>query len=220
MDEHNPFPVLESWLKEAQTNKEVKRPYDMVLSTRYGWWPSPYENRPLLLKWPPLSGVSSRVVLFKELNTQKQIVFYTNYRSLKCSFVFSVFHPLRRFVPSALNFHWPEIKKQISLEGTLKKTPRSVSVKYWDTRPKESQISQYVSKQSGKLENRKQLEQEWENTQKQFEGKNIPCPKHWGGMIFTPHVIKFWEEHPHRLHHRECYYRLGKHKWKKLLFYP
>lgn len=161
--------------------------------------------------------VSSRVVLLKEIK-EDQLFFYTNYKSLKG-------RQLRFRQPCALNFYWPPLKKQIRLEGVTKKIKRSSSLKYWESRSRESQISQYISQQSKKLESRNVLEKKWQETQKKLYGKDIPCPSHWGGFVFLPHLIEFWIEKPYRLHERLQFKNKGrfpftKKKWQSQLLYP
>ncbi|MDE0518428.1 MAG: pyridoxamine 5'-phosphate oxidase [Bdellovibrionales bacterium] len=199
LKDKNPIQILKDWLQEAENHPEISQANTMVLSSvsSYG-----------------KLRVSSRVVLLKEIQ-EDQFIFYTNYKSLKG-------RQLRFRQPCALNFYWPFLKKHIRLEGVTKKIDRSLSLKYWKSRPRESQISQYISQQSEKLENRSVLEKKWQETQKEFYGKEIPCPSHWGGVAFHPNLIEFWIEKPHRLHDRLLFKNkfFFKKKWQSYLLYP
>ena len=201
--EQDPFGQLSEWLAKAEACSQ--EPLSMVLST---------------LNYSSSIYLSSRVVLFKEFKDQK-IIFYTNYKSVKCrSLSLSFVRPF-----CALNFYWPQLKRQIRIEGPMQKTSREKSVAYWKTRPKESQLSQYISKQSTSLVSRQILETEYAQVSQEFQGSPVPCPPHWGGVAVSPYLIEFWEEKPHRLHHRlQFQSRRGwfqKNRiWKSRLLYP
>lgn len=193
-----PIQILKNWLREAEESTEINQANVMVLSS--------FNINP-----EDKYKISSRVVLLKEI-TEGRLIFYTNYNSLKS-------HQLKN--PSALNFYWPVLNKQVRLEGETKKADREKSLQYWKTRPRESQISQYISKQSEKLDNRNTLEEKWRETQKKFHGKEIPCPPHWGGIIFNPGLIEFWVEKPHRLHERLVFKKdPTKKEWQSYFLYP
>ena len=195
----NPIHILKNWLKEAEEHSQINQPKAMVLSS----FNVNSNNKP---------KVSSRIVLLKEIQ-KEHLIFYTNYKSLKSN-------QLKN--SAALNFYWSALGKQIRLEGKANKTNRAQSLQYWKTRPRESQISQYISKQSSTLKNRSLLEKTWEKTQKQFHGKEIPCPLHWGGFSFRPVLIEFWVEKPYRLHERLLFTKksLSALKWEPRFLYP
>lgn len=194
----DPIQILKSWLREAEEHTEIRQANVMVLSS----FNTNSDGK---------HKVSSRVVLLKEIK-KEDLIFYTNYNSLKS-------HQLKN--PSALSFYWPALNKQIRLEGKTKRTNRDHSLQYWKTRTRESQISQYISKQSEKLENRHILKKKWKETQKKFYEKDIPCPSHWGGIAFSPNLIEFWMEKPHRLHERLLFVKNPvKKQWQSILLYP
>ena len=194
----DPIQILKSWLQEAEESTESNQVNAMVLSSFNTNADGKYK-------------ISSRVVLLKDI-IKEDLIFYINYNSLKS-------HQLKN--PSALNFFWPILNKQIRLEGKTKRTNREQSLQYWKTRPKESQISQYISKQSEKLKNRNILKKKWQETQKKFQEKDIPCPTHWGGIAFRPDLIEFWMEKPHRLHDRLLFVKNPiKKQWQSTLLYP
>ena len=199
---NNPIKIFQQWLKEAKAHPAAKEPTAMVLST------IDFLHRP-----------TSRVLLLKEIKND-QLIFYTNYNSPKARYL-TCWCRLPWYC-IALNFYWPYMGRQVRFMCTVKKTSREDSTAYWNSRSQESQISQYISKQSAKLNDRQTLEQAWKNTQKQFHTDPIPCPKHWGGFAGKPFRIEFWQEKPHRLHERLQFKKTlfqGK-KWKSTLLCP
>ena len=221
LKDQNPIFILQQWLQEAQEHPEAKEPTAMVLSTiKYKFDPGAYKFNISAFHWP-----TSRVVLLKEIQAD-QLIFYTNYASDKgkqCSGL-----PVRlsgRQVYVALNFYWNYLGKQVRIIGKIKKTSREKSIAYWNSRSRESQISQYISKQSEKLDSRETLEKKWQEAQSQFAGKDIPCPAHWGGYAITAYFVEFWQERPHRLHDRlqfkrkEGFFKKTS-KWTSTLVYP
>ncbi len=206
LKDKDPIQIFENWLKSAEEALEVKEASAMVLSSIMH---SGSSNRDF--------KVSSRVVLLKEVH-EGNLIFYTNYKSPKA-------YQLRKKHKSALNFYWPALGKQVRMEGITAKIPRDKSVQYWKTRPQKSQISQYISEQSEKLESRTVLKKKWEEAQRKFYEKQVPCPDDWGGFGFTPLLIEFWLEKPHRLHDRIVFKKkffgmLLKQKWVSHLLYP
>ena len=203
LQNQDPLQIFKNWLKEAKQHPDIKEPTAMVLSTiKYGLSANDFT-------------VSSRVVLLKEVQNG-ELIFFTNYQSAKA-------YQIKYGV--GLNFYWPALGRQVRMEGVALKTTRDISVQYWDTRPRESQISQYISEQSKKLKNREVLEKKRQEAEKKFYGKKIPCPQHWGGYGFTPHLIEFWSENPHRLHNRLVFEQkwlamFSKKKWQTYLLYP
>ena len=188
-----PFPVLKKWLEEALKIPGLKEPWAMVLSTSYK------------------GRVSSRVVLLKQFQARK-LFFYTNYLSSKG-------RDMEKNPKVAINFYWPELDRQIRIEGKVKKISRKKSVQYWKTRSRNSQLSQWISKQSKKVESRKNLEDLKKIAEKKFQNKNIPCPEHWGGYAFHIKNIEFWKNKKHRLHDRFLFEKT-KSGWKIQRLFP
>ena len=175
----NPLKILDEWLKLALKTPALKKDKTcfMVLSTCY-------KNQ-----------VSSRVVLIKELSSRGEIIFYTNYLSSKGQ-------QIKKNPLAALNFYWPELNKQVRIEGTLLKTSRQKSIQYWKSRSRQSQVSQWLSKQSQKLSSKKELLDLKEKVEQKFKNKVIPCPVHWGGYRLKMKKIEFWLDGKDRLHDR------------------
>lgn len=140
---------------------------------------------------------SSRVVLLKHV-TPSGFTFFTNYFSRKS-------RELDENKFAALCFYWPEINKQIRIEGTVKQVPPAVSDEYFASRPRESQLGAWASDQSQPLPNRGILLKRFKEFEKKYEGQPVPRPPYWGGFLLRPTSIEFWTNVDHRLHDRFLY---------------
>ena len=188
-----PLNLLGAWLKEAQ-QRPVSEPWAMVLSTSAA------------------NEVSSRVVLLKKTTQQGHLFFYTNYQSQKG-------FQLEQNPKAALNFHWDDLDRQLRLQGVVKKASREESERYWKSRPRGSQLSQYFSLQSQRLPETLSLKEAHRICEENFRGKEIPCPENWGGYEFTSHRIEFWQRGENRLHHR-WNYEWVQGRWQLSCLYP
>ena len=151
------------------------------------------------------SKPSVRVVLLKSFD-EKGFVFFTNYKSRKGK-------ELKVNPAASLLFFWPEIERQIRIEGKVKVVSREESEKYFHSRPGESQIAAWVSDQSSVIPNRNFLETKFVELKKKFGDAEIPLPDYWGGYRLIPDSFEFWQGRENRLHDRICY-RKEKNKWK------
>jgi pyridoxamine 5'-phosphate oxidase len=148
---------------------------------------------------------SARTVLLKTFD-EKGFVFFTNYDSAKAK-------DLEENPFASLLFLWLELERQVRIAGKAVKVSREESEKYFLTRPRESQLGAWASKQSGVIQNRKILESQFEEMKKRFENKEIPLPPFWGGYKVIPERIEFWQGRESRLHDR-IFYTLIEGKWK------
>jgi pyridoxamine 5'-phosphate oxidase len=144
---------------------------------------------------------SARMVLLKQVD-HDGFVFYTNYNSAKA-------RQLDANPYAALVFFWVQFDRQVRVEGSISKTSAEESRAYFSTRPRESRIGAWASEQSEEIANRAVLEERAVELEKQYGGRDIDCPEHWGGYRLKPERIEFWKSRIGRLHDRILYQREG-----------
>lgn len=147
---------------------------------------------------------SSRVVLLKSFDNNG-FVFFTNYDSEKGK-------ELEQNPYASLLFFWPNLQKQVRIEGKVVKVHEAVSEEYFHSRPRESQIAAHASAQSSVIPDRSFLINQFREIESKFEGKEIPLPSNWGGYKLVPDKFEFWQGRESRLHDR-IRYTLENGKW-------
>jgi len=133
-------------------------------------------------------------------------IFYTNYESRKGAQIAS--NPR-----AAMVIHWRELERQVCLEGTVEKIESHVSDAYFASRPLQSQLGAWASRQSQPLESAETLEQRVEQLREKYANGPVPRPPHWGGYRIVPERIEFWQGGPGRLHDRFVYLRGENSEW-------
>ena len=183
----NPFVQFSMWFEEAEKAK-VMEVNAMTLST------VSEEGKP-----------ASRIVLLKGIEEDK-FVFYTNYNSNKGK-------EMEQNPYVALNFFWPELERQVRVEGKIQKASAEQSDRYFHSRPTGSQLGAWASPQSKIIENREVMEARQKEYEEKFKGQQIPRPEHWGGYCVDADRMEFWQGRPSRLHDRFLYIKEN-NSWK------
>ena len=185
--DRDPLTLFEHWLAEAQATS-MHLPEAMTLAT------STSEGRP-----------SARVVLLKGAD-ERGFVFYTNYNSAKA-------RELDSNPQAALVFYWPQLERQVRVEGKVERTSTAESDAYFKTRPRESQIGALASPQSDVIPSREMLQKRANELEEFYRDREIDRPAHWGGYRLVPERIEFWKGRPGRLHDRILYERQPNGTW-------
>ena len=139
----------------------------------------------------------SRYVLFKDI-VEDQLVFYSDYESSKGQ-------EMEQNPNISGLFFWPELHRQIRLEGIVSKTSDEVSDSYFASRPRGAQLSAIASSQSSEIEGRETVEDRIKELEKEFDGKDIPRPDNWGGYAIDISFWEFWQGRRSRTHDRFIY---------------
>jgi pyridoxamine 5'-phosphate oxidase len=184
----DPFRQFRAWLEEALAGG-LPEPNAMILATVSA------DGQP-----------SARTVLLRGFD-DAGFVFYTNYDSRKG-------RELAENPRAALVFYWPELQRQVRVEGPVEFVAPEQSDHYFRTRPRDSQLGAWASPQSAVLANRGVLEERFQEVEKLYEGRDVPRPPNWGGYRVRPAVLEFWQGRPGRLHDRLCYRRLPSGSWQ------
>lgn len=140
---------------------------------------------------------SQRIVLLKSVD-EKGFVFYTNLRSRKAQ-------ELKQNPKISLHFPWYFLERQIKVCGIAEPLSTGEALKYFVTRPRDSQLGAWASQQSRPISSRALLMQQFESMKNKFAKGEIPLPDFWGGFRVKPHQIEFWQGGANRLHDRFQY---------------
>lgn len=177
--DRNPFIQFGLWFDET-LNADVLEPNAMIIAT------STLEGKP-----------SARVVLLKQFDN-RGFSFFTNYHSRKAL-------ELEQNPNASLVFFWPELERQVRIEGSISKVSETESDNYFNSRPEGSKIAAMVSPQSQVIPNRNHIESLQVNYHHKFSAKPINRPTNWGGYLLSPSLFEFWQGRTNRLHDRIQY---------------
>lgn len=184
----DPFALFDRWF--AQACAQEPDPTAMTLAT------ATPDGRP-----------SARIVLLKDA-TRLGFTFFTNYESRKA-------RELTVNPAGALLFYWRGTERQVRIDGWIERVSPADSDAYFATRPLESRLGVYASRQSAVLDSRDTLEQLQAEAAARFASGEVPRPSWWGGYRLVPDVFEFWQGRLHRLHDRLRYTRTDAGRWTR-----
>lgn len=184
LPEH-PMALFETWLEQIHDAEVLTDPTAMSVAT-VDETGQPFQ----------------RIVLLKRFDNDG-FVFFTNLASRKAE---QIAHNAK----VSLLFPWHALERQVAVTGVAEQLSTAEVLKYFITRPKESQIAAWVSKQSSKISARQALESKFAEMKAKFSQGEVPLPKFWGGYLVRPSSIEFWQGGEHRLHDRFLYTKQDK----------
>ncbi|EGD54212.1 pyridoxamine 5'-phosphate oxidase [Gordonia neofelifaecis NRRL B-59395] len=172
--------LFETWLAEAVAAR-IPEPNAMVVGT------VDEQGHP-----------ATRTVLCKGVS-DAGIVFFTGYESQKG-------RALATNPYASATFPWIALERQVHFRGRVVKVDAEETLRYWNSRPRGSQLSAYASAQSQPIGSRAELEAAAAATAERFggadDGEPVPVPPAWGGYRIEPEVVEFWQGRANRLHNR------------------
>ncbi len=172
----DPIKQFELWLQQA-INLEIYDPTAMVVAT------VDEDGQP-----------SQRMVLLKHLD-ENGFVFYTNFGSRKAK-------DIAANAKVSLHFPWNDIDRQVKIQGQAQKISTKETLKYFLSRPRDSQLAAWASEQSQPLTSRQVLLTQVAHMKEKFSKGEVPLPDFWGGIRVVPNLIEFWQGGENRLHDR------------------
>ena len=185
----DPLSLFDNWFKEVKSANSKSEINAMTLSTIDS------DGFP-----------DARIVLLKYYSSEG-FIFFTNYNSKK-----SV--SIKKNNKVSISFFWEDFERQVIIRGYAKKTNVDLSTKYFNSRPKGSQIGALVSeRQSSVIPSKNFLIEKFNSLIKEFKGKDIARPENWGGFIISPVEFEFWQGGENRLHDR-IRYKFIDNLWK------
>lgn len=190
----NPFELFEKWYQEAAACTAIDDHTAMTLATT-----------------DELGRPDARQVLLKG-HDERGFVFYTNLTSPKA-------RHLQQTPYAALCFYWMPLEKQVRIRGPVELVSDREADEYFATRPRQSRLGAWASKQSQPIESPRALERRIAKYVARFLFGPIPRPSFWSGFRVVPDVIEFWLKQPYRLHDRVCYTKTDTN-WIRQRLYP
>jgi pyridoxamine 5'-phosphate oxidase len=179
-----PMALFEKWLEEVRDAEVLPDPTAMSVAT------VDESGQPF-----------QRIVLLKRFD-RNGFIFFTNLASRKAEHI-------GENNKVSLLFPWHSLDRQVAVTGVAEPLSTGEVLKYFITRPKESQIAAWVSKQSSKISARQALESKFAEMKAKFSQGEVPLPKFWGGYLIRPTSIEFWQGGAHRLHDRFLFTKTG-----------
>ena len=150
---------------------------------------------------------SVRTVLLKGAD-ERGLIFYTNYESRKA-------REMEATGRASLLFFWRSLDRQVRINGRVERVSPAESDAYFETRPLDSRLSVYASRQSEVIESRTVLEDAFDRVKRTYGDGAVPRPQWWGGYRVVPDEFEFWQGRESRLHDRLRYAKNGDGAWRR-----
>ena len=189
----NPLDLLSRWMQDA-IDGGVTEPNAMNIAT--------VDSK---------GNPRNRMVLLKYLEGD-DIGFFTNLKSDKSL-------EIRAHSMVSATIWWPEMERQVRIEGVATQMDRALAEDYHSSRPRKSRVAACASDQSRPLGSREELEERFDQYDSMFYGEDVPLPPFWGGYTIRADKIEYWEGRPNRLHERIVVMR-GEEGWEMTRLYP
>ena len=189
----NPLDLLSRWMQDA-IDGGVTEPNAMNIAT--------VDSK---------GNPRNRMVLLKYLEGD-DIGFFTNLKSDKSL-------EIRAHSMVSATIWWPEMERQVRIEGVATQMDRALAEDYHSSRPRKSRVAAWASDQSRPLGSREELEERFYQYDSMFYGEDVPLPPFWGGYTIRADKIEYWEGRPNRLHERIVVMR-GEEGWEMTRLYP
>ena len=193
LDSERPLQLLADWVQEAK-DLGMAEPDAMNLAT--------VDEK---------GNPHNRMVLMRHI-TEREIGFFTNLNSSKAADIFATQR-------TSSTLWWPQLERQVRIEGTAAVMPRNIVEEYFQSRPRNSQIAAWASKQSTELTSMERLHEEFRQFELKFSDKIVPTPTFWGGFIIHVDKIEYWHGKPFRLHERVILTK-EENNWSTTRIYP
>ena len=190
----HPFTLFDLWLQQV-IDSGIPDPTAMTVATVDA------EGQP-----------SQRIVLLKDA-TEEGFVFFTNLGSNKAK-------DLEANQKISLHFPWYLMERQVKVNGVAEPLSRARVARYFLSRPKESQVAAWASKQSQPISTRELLMTQFSQLKEKFSKGEVPVPDFWGGFLVKPHKIEFWQGGEHRMHDRFEYLKQADGTWSTQRLMP
>ena len=181
----DPFDLFNNWFEDLEKYGNERENNAMSLSTVNE------KNVP-----------TTRVVLLKQFS-KKGFIFYTNYSSRKGNHI-------KNNPNVCVSFYWPSMERQVIINGKVSEISKIESDKYFNSRPRSSQLGAIISNQSQIIPSRKYLEDKLSKIDS--NNNDLIRPSNWGGYIIKPELFEFWQGRDSRLHDRIIFSK-SKTKW-------